>query len=76
MDRPPAVGFLEAIDPMVNNELVAKRAQDSISMVAIVLYNVLIPARAPVAVRMFLLCRTSRRTIMRVRVTLSETEIE
>ena len=33
-------------------------------------------AEAPMVVRVFLLCRMSRVTIMRVRRTLSETEIE
>ena len=46
------------------------------SMVAMVLYNPAIPARDPVVARMFLPCSTSRVTIMRVRRTLSETEIE
>jgi len=58
------------------NELMANRAQDSMSMVEIALYNPLIPTWDPVAARMFLPCRTSRMTIIRVRRTLSETEIE
>ena len=62
--------------PMTNNEFKAKRAQDSMRMVETVLYHPLIPARYPVAVRMVLPCRTSRVTIIRVRRTLSETEIE
>jgi len=62
--------------PTTNNELTAKIAQDSMSMVEIVLYNPLIPIRDPVTVRMFLPCRMSRMTIIRVRRTLSETEIE
>jgi len=62
--------------PTTNNELTAKRAHDSMSMVEIVLYNPPIPARDPVAVRIFLACRTSRMTIIEVRRTLSETEIE
>ena len=45
-------------------------------MVMIVLYNLLIPVGDPTAARMYLSCRTSRMTIMRVRRTLSETEIE
>ena len=53
-----------------------KRAQDSMSVVETVLYNPVIPAADPVAARMFLPCRTSRTTIIRVRRTLSETEIE
>ena len=40
------------------------------------LYNPLIPTGAPMAERMFLLCRASRMTIIRVRRTLSEIEIE
>ena len=67
---------LVAIGPMTNNALTAKRAEDSMSMVAIVLYNPLIPAEDPVAMRTFLPCRMSRMTIMRVRRMLSEREIE
>jgi len=62
--------------PITNVEVTVKRAQDSMNMVEIVLYNLLIPARVPVAVRTFLACRMSRMTIIRVRRTLSETEIE
>jgi len=40
------------------------------------LHNPLIPTKDPVAVRKFLACRASRMTIIRVRRTLSETEIE
>ena len=58
------------------NEFTVNRAQDSMSMVEIALYNPLIPTGDPVAARMFLPCRTSRMTIVRVRRTLSETEIE
>ena len=61
---------------MTNNEFTAKMAEDSMSMVAIVLYNPLIPAGDPVAARTLLPCRMSRPTIMRVRITLSESEIE
>ena len=61
---------------MTNNTLKAKRAEDSMSMVAMVLYNPLIPAGRPVTVRTFLPHRTSRMTIMRVRRTLSESEID
>ena len=46
------------------------------SMVTIVLYNLLIPFGDPTAARTDLSCRTSRVTIMRVRRTLSATEIE
>ena len=45
-------------------------------MVTMALYSPATPAGAPMAVRMFLLCRTRRVTIIRVRRTLSETEIE
>jgi len=58
------------------NELAVKRAQDSINMVETVLYNPVIPAADPVAARMFLPCRASRMTIIKVRRILSETEIE
>ena len=51
-------------------------AEDSIRMVTISLYNLLGLARGPMASRMLLLCRTSRATMMSVRRTLSETEIE
>jgi len=44
------------------------------SMVATVPYN--LTAREPVAARMFLLCMTSRMTIIRVRSTFNETETE
>ena len=69
-------GLSAAISPMYNTELTAKMAEDSISMVAMVLYNPLIPTGDPVAVRMFLPCRMSRTTIMRVRRMLSESAIE
>ena len=46
------------------------------SMVTIVLYNPLIPLADPVAARTFFPCRMSRTTIMRVRIMLSESEIE
>jgi len=75
MARPPSL-LLVANATMANNELTAKRAQDSMSMVAMVLYNPPIPAQDPVAARTDLPCRTSRRTIIRVRKTLSETGIE
>ena len=75
MNRPERL-LLAANNPMTNNELTAKRAEDSTSMVAIVLYNPLILPEDPVAARKFFPCRTSRTTIMRVRITLSESEIE
>jgi len=62
--------------PITNVEVTVKRAQDSMNMVEIILYNLLIPARDPVAVWEFLAYRMSRMTIIRVRRTLSETEIE
>ena len=61
--------------PMTNNELTAKIAQDSTSMVTTALYNPQIPV-IPRAVRVFLVCTVSRMTIMRVRRMLSESEIE
>jgi len=59
---------------MTNKELTAKRAEDSMSMVAIDLYNPLIPAGDAVAARTFQLYRMSRTTTMKVRRTLSESE--
>ena len=67
---------LAANDPMTNNEVTAKRADDSMSMVAIVLYSPPIPPVDPVTARTFFPCRMSRTTIMRVRMMLSESEIE
>ena len=61
--------------PRHSNEFTAYRAQDSTSMVTIVLYNPQIPV-FPRTARVSLACRMSRMTIMRVRRTLSETEIE
>ena len=46
------------------------------SIMEIVLYNPLIPTGDPVVARTFLPCKTSRTTIISVRRTLSETEIE
>lgn len=46
------------------------------SMATTVLYNLLISVGDPMVAWIFLSCRTSRMTIMRVRRTLSETEIE
>jgi len=68
--------FPAAHGPMTNNELTPKSAEDSMSMVAMALYISLAPAGDHVAARTFLPCRTSRTTIMRVRRTLSESEIE
>ena len=62
--------------PMTNNELTAKRAEDSISMVATVLYNPLNPVGDFIAARTFLLRMMSRTTIMRVRRMLSESVTE
>jgi len=45
-------------------------------MVTVVLYHPPTPSWDPMALRTFLLCRTSRPTIIRVRRTLSEIEIE
>ena len=61
--------------PRTNNELTAYRAEDSMSMVTMTLYNPLIPL-FPVEVRTFLVWRMSRMTIMRVRRTLSDSAIE
>ena len=60
---------------MTNNELTPKRAQDSTSIVMMALQNPPIPV-IPRAVRVFLVCRTSRMMIMRVSSALSEREIE
>jgi len=62
--------------PMTNNELTAKRAEDSMSMVATVLYKPLNPVADFVAARTFLLRMMSRTTIMRVRRMLSESVTE
>jgi len=51
-------------------------AEDSMSMVTTALYSPVNPEGAPIAVRILLLCRTSRITIMSVRRTLSESEIK
>ena len=61
---------------MTNTEITAKRAEDSMTMVATVLYNPLSPLEDPVAVRTFLPRRMSPTAIIRVRRTLSESEIE
>ena len=58
-----------------NNELTAESAQDSMSMVTMAAHNPPIPA-IPMAVRVFLACRMSRMTIMKVRRILSAIEIE
>ena len=71
-----AAVLLVAHVPMTTNELTAKRAEDSMSMVAMATYNPPNPAKDPVAARKFLPCRTSRTTIMKVSRTLSESEIE
>ena len=52
------------------------RAQDSISIAATAVYNLLASVGAPNAFRIFLPWRMSRITIMSVRRTLSEKEIE
>ena len=46
------------------------------SMVTTALYNPVTPVEVPIAFRMFLLCRMSRPTIIRVRRILREIEIE
>ena len=71
-----SAALFPALDgPRTNNELTAYRAEDSMSMVTITLYNPLFPV-SPMEVRMSLECRTSRTVIMRVRRTLSDSEIE
>ena len=72
----PKAWFPATISPMANDEFTAKRAQDSTSMVIMVLYSPLIPPGPPRVARTSLQCKTSRTMIMRVRRTLSETEIE
>jgi len=69
-------GLLAINAPITNSELTAKRAEDSMSMVAMVLYTPPNPAEDFVATRLFLLRRTSRTTIMMVRRTLSESVAE
>ena len=61
---------------MTNNEFAAKRAEDSITMVAILLYNPPSPVGDPVAALTFLPRRMSPTAIIMVRRTLSESEIE
>ena len=74
--KAPAASLLVTHSPISTNEFAAYSAQDSMSMVATAMYNPLIPDGEPVAARTFLLPRKSRRTIMRVRRTLSETATE
>ena len=69
-------GFRLAHSPMTNNELTAKRVEDSMSVVAMDLYNPLLPSGDPMAARAFLPRRTSRTTIITVRRMLSESVIE
>ena len=66
--------LLVAHVPRNSRKLIKKRAKDSMSMVTMALYNSPAPAATPIALRMFLLCRTSRVTIMVVRRRLSEEE--
>jgi len=61
---------------MTSNELTAYRAEDSMTMVAIVLYNPPSPVEDPVAARTFLPRRMSPTAIIMVRRTLSESDIE
>ena len=67
--------FLVLNSTRANNEVTALMAQDSMNMVTMALHNPPVPA-PPMAVRMFLVCRTSRITIIRVRRMLSGSEIE
>jgi len=62
--------------PMTTNELTANTAEDSMSMAATDLYKPPIPVEDPKAAQTFLPYRTSWKTIMKVRRTLSEREIE
>ena len=71
-----ATGLRLVHSPMTNNELTAKMAEDSTSVVAMDLYKPLLPAGDPVAARTFLPYRTSRTMIMAVRRMLSESVIE
>ena len=71
-----STGMLAIHVATASNELTAKRAEDSMSIVAIDLYNPVTPAENPIAARTFLTCRESRTTIMRVRRRLRESEIE
>lgn len=57
-----------------SRKLTAYRVEDSTSIVMTAPYNRPAPAEAPMAFRMFRLCRMSRITIMNVRRTLSESE--
>jgi len=67
---------LTAHDPITNTELTVNSAEDSTSMVATDLYNPSILGEDPMPARTFLLYRTSRMTIMEVRITLRASESE
>ena len=71
-----ATGLSAAHSPIANSELTLKRADDSIRVMVIDLYNPPIPAGVPVAARMFLRHKTSWTIIMKVRRRLSESVIE
>ena len=58
-----------------NTEITEYMAQDSMNMVTMALHNPPLPV-PPMAVRTPLACRVSRMTIIRVRMMLSESEIE
>jgi len=70
-----AARFPAPHNPINTSEFTVYNAEDSMSIVMVALYNPILPA-APLVERMFLLCSTRRVTIMTVRRTLSETEIE
>ena len=72
MIKPP---LLIPMRTRTNNEFKAKRAHDSMNMVTIALHNPPLPL-PPMALRMLLACRRSRMTIITVRMTLSEREID
>ena len=71
-----AAVLLAAHVPITSSELTAKRAEDSMSMVAMDLYNLPTPVGVPIAARTLLPYRTSWTTIIKVRRMLSESEIE
>ena len=67
--------FPPPITPRTNTEVTALMAKDSMNMVTMALHNPPLPV-SPITARTPLACRMSRTTIMRVSITLSESEIE
>ena len=61
-------------DTKHSSKEIVKRAEDSISVVAMTVYNPLALVRVPIAFWMFLLCRMSRVAIIVVRRRLSTRE--